>query len=261
MPTDASTLPRSPRPCRDDTILVSVHAANHEVGTVQDIRAIGTACRERGVWFHTDASQALAWLPFDLKGRSDRPALDRRASLLRPEGHRCAVRAPTQAPRTTRPQIHGGGHEQGLRSGTINVPGAVGFGAAAELVKGELDTVPEHVRALRDALETALVGGIPDTRVLGAPDDRLPNNSDVLFEGVEGEAVLVGLPDVALATGSACTSATLEPSHVLAAMGLDKAAANSTVRFSLSRTTTTEEVERTATRVAEVVERLRALGR
>ena len=245
---------------RDDTILVSVHAANHEVGTIQDVRTIGAACRERGVWFHTDASQALAWLAFDLK--------EDPIDLLSMAGHRCygpkgigALYVRRRKPRVRlAPQMHGGGHEQGLRSGTINVPGAVGFGAAAALVKAELDSVPRRVRALRDALETMIVGSVEHTRVLGTAHRRLPNNSNLLFEGVEGEAVLVGLPDVALATGSACTSATLEASHVLAAMGIHKAAASSSVRFGLSRTTTAEQVERTAKRVAEVVARLRALG-
>lgn len=246
---------------RDDTILVSVHAANHEVGTLQDVRAIGAACRARGIWFHTDASHALAWCAFDLK--------EDPIDLMSLAGHRChgpkgigALYVRRSKPRVRlAPQLHGGGHEQGLRSGTINVPGAVGFGAAVTLVLATREDDARRVGALRDELEQGLLDGIADARVLGAPAARLPNNLNLVLDGVEGEAVLVGLPDIALATGSACTSATLETSHVLRAMGVDKAAASASVRFSLSRTTTDEEIARAIPRVIEVVERLRALGR
>ena len=246
---------------REDTILVSVHAANHEVGTLQDIRAVGAACRERGIWFHTDASQAAAWMPLNM----NEDPID----LLSLAAHRCygpkgigALYVRRRKPRVRlAPQLHGGEHEQGLRSGTINVPGAVGFGAAAELVKREMDTVPDRVCGLRDSLQNGIAQHVAQCRVLGAPDERLPNNLNVALDGVEGEAVLVGLPRVALATGSACTTATMEASHVLRAMGLSKAEANTSVRFGLSRTTTQGQIDRVITDVIHVVERLRALGR
>ena len=244
---------------RDDTVLVSVQTGNHEVGTIQDVAAIGSHCRERGVTFHTDATQAAAWIALDV----ERDAIDLLSlsanKLYGPKGVG-ALYVRRKRPRARlAPQIHGGGHERGLRSGTVDVAGAAGFGAAAALVRAKREEDVQRVTAQRDALERGIVDGLERVRRLG-PALRLPCNVNLVVDDVEGESILVGLPQIALATGSACTTATLETSHVLRALGLDKQAASSSVRFSLSRYTTDDEITTTVASVLDVVPRLRAMG-
>ncbi|MHC5009874.1 MAG: cysteine desulfurase family protein [Planctomycetota bacterium] len=242
---------------RPDTVLVSVQMASHEVGTVQDLEAIGAVCAEADVWLHTDATQASAWCPIDVAAQG--------IHLLSLSGHRMfgpkgigALYVRRRKPRVRlAPQLHGGGHEHGTRSGTVNVPGAVGLGMAAELCREEGAEDVRRVGALRDRLETGLLAGAEGIRVLGGTEDRLPNNSAISVAGVEGEALMLGVPQIALATGSACTSATLEPSYVLEAMGLPKTVADTNVRFGLGRFTTGAEIDETIRRVVDTIARIR----
>lgn len=243
---------------RDDTVLVSVQWANHEVGTVQPMTAIGQVCAERGVWLHTDASQAAAWLPIDVEAAG--------VHLLSLTGHRMygpkgigALYARRRKPRVRLvPLLHGGGHERGMRSGTVNVPGAVGLGRASELVRAERGADAERVGALRDRLEAALAGGIEGLEILGDLSCRLPGTTAVSVDGVEGESLLLGASAVALSTGSACSSATLEPSRVLSAMGLSKAEADTSIRLGLGRFTSADGVDRAARALIDAAARIRA---
>lgn len=245
---------------RPDTILVSVQWANHEVGTVQEVATIGVICAERGVLFHTDATHAAAWVPIDVKAAG--------VHLLSLTAHRMfgpkgigALYVRRRRPRVRlAPLLHGGGHERGFRSGTVNVPGAVGLGRAAELVEAERDSDASRVAGLRDRLEAGLLEGVEGIRVLGDPSRRLPGTSALAIADVEGESLLLGASRLALSTGSACSSATLEPSHVLRAMGLSKEAIDTSVRFGLGRLTTADEVERAVRVVKDAVQRIRASG-
>lgn len=244
---------------RPDTVLVSVQYANHEVGTVQAIPEIAAVVAEHGAWLHTDATQALAWLPVDVAQQGIHLLSMSANKMYGPKGAG-ALYVRRHKPRVrVAPQMHGGGHERGLRSGTVNVPGVVGLGAAAALCREQREDDAARVSALRDRLELRLAQRIPGVRVFAEDARRLPNNANVAFEGVEGESLLVALPDVALATGSACTSASLEPSYVLPAMGVDASTAAGSVRFSLGRFTTEAEIDTAVERVVEVVERTRAL--
>lgn len=242
----------------DDTILVSVQAANHEVGTLQPLHDIGRACAEHGVLFHTDATSAAPWRPLDVKELG--------IHLLSLAGHKMygpkgigALFVNRRKPRVRlQPRHHGGGHERGLRSGTVNVPGAVGLGMAAELCRTNREADAERVAALRDEFEAGLEGGVPDVRLLGNPASRLPNVTNFAVPQVEGEAFVTALTGVAIATGSACTSAQPELSPVLRAMGLDKDIVSASVRVSLGRTTTKAEMASVLPQVVEAAERLRA---
>lgn len=226
----------------DDTILVSVQAANHEVGTLQPLRDIGRICAEHDALFHTDATCALAWLEVDVRELG--------IHLLSISGHKMygpkgvgALYVRRRRPRVRlQPRLHGGGHERGLRSGTINVPGAVGLGVAADLCRTQREEDSARGRDLRNAFEAAVTEAAPDTRLLGNPAARLPGVSSLAVPRVEGEALVTALTDVAIATGSACTTAVPEPSHVLRAMGLEKDIVDGAVRISLGRASTAEEL-------------------
>lgn len=227
---------------RDDTLLVSVMHANNEIGVLQDIGAIGAICRERGTLFHTDATQSFGKEPIEVNA----DCID----LLSLSAHKMcgpkgvgALYVRRRGPRVRcEPLLHGGGHERGMRSGTLNVPGIVGLGYAAELCSVERAGEQPRVRGLRDLLETGLT--TVRATVHGADAPRLAGTSNISFPGVEAEALLEALPELALATASACTSAARQPSYVLGALGLDDAAVRGSVRFSLGRFTTASEVER-----------------
>jgi cysteine desulfurase len=244
---------------RPDTALVSVMYANNEIGVIQPVREIAAICREKGVLFHCDAVQAFGKLPID--------ATEAGIDLMSLSAHKMcgpkgvgALYVRRRDPRVElQPQMDGGGHEYGLRSGTLNVPGIVGFGEACAICAAEMDEEAARVGALRDRLRTALesIGGV---RVNGSMEHRLPGNLNVSFAGVDAEALLVSVPGVAVSTGSACTSATVEPSHVLRALGTGDEAAHSSVRFGLGRFTTEEEIDYAAARIAESVRKLRALA-
>lgn len=244
----------------DRTLLVSVMAANNEIGTIQPIRDIGQICRERGVYFHTDASQACGRIPLDVQA----DAID----LLSLSAHKIygpkgigMLYVRRYKPRVKlAPLFDGGGHEQGLRSGTLPVPLIIGFARAIELVTAECDSEMARQAGLRDRLMRALLERLDGVRVNGSLESRLPNNLNLAFERVDAEAVLTAIKDVALSSGSACSSAEVEPSHVLKAIGLPDELAQGSIRFGLGHSTTAEEVDYVIDRIVEVVERLRALS-
>lgn len=244
----------------DRTILISVMAANNEVGTVQPIRAIGQIARERGVLFHTDAAQAAGRIPLNV----DRDHID----LLSISAHKIygpkgigALYVRRRKPRARlKPLLDGGGHERGLRSGTLPVPLIVGFGEALAIAAEEMETESERLAALRDRLLHAIIENCPDVQVNGTMAHRLPNNLNLSFASVEGEGILMDMKDVALSSGSACSSAHIEPSYVLKAMGRTDESAQSSIRFGLGRSTTAAEVDHVARRIVEAVARLRQLS-
>jgi len=246
-----------------ETILVSVMAANNEIGVLQPIRAIGRICREKGVLFHTDAAQAVGKVPMDVNA----DAID----MLSLSGHKMygpkgvgALYVRRSGPRVAIVgRIDGGGHERGLRSGTLNVPGIVGLGKACALAQEEMEEEGRRLRTLRDRLRAKIESGLEDVRVNGAigpGEQRLPGNLNMSFPGVEAEALMMAVSDVALSSGSACTSASREPSHVLRALGLDDDTAHSSIRFGLGRFNTEAEVDYVAARVVSGVKKLRALA-
>jgi cysteine desulfurase len=246
------------RALTDETVLISIMYANNEIGTIQPIRAIGEIAKERGVLFHCDATQAVGRIPVDV----ERDGIDLLSvsahKLYGPKG--CGglyVRAKNPRVRLTA-IMDGGGHERGMRSGTLNVPGIVGFGKACEVAAAEMDEESNRLRALRMRLHEGITKRMDEVQLNGHPTQRLPGNLNVSFAYVEGESFLLGVQhDVALSSGSACTSASLEPSHVLKALGLSEEMAHASIRFGLGRFNTVEEVDYVIERVAEVVHRLR----
>ena len=244
---------------REDTILVTLMVANNEVGTILPVSDVGSLCRARGILFHTDAAQAIGKIPIDV----DAMGID----LLSLSGHKFygpkgvgALYVRNRPRPRVIAQMDGGGHERGLRSGTMNVPGIVGLGSACRLAREELESEAVRVRGLRDSLEHALTAQLDGMRLNGHPEQRLDGNLNISFEGIDGEGLLMGLKDVALSSGSACTSASLEPSYVLRAMGVPKELAQSSTRFGLGRFNTAEEVEYVVGRVVEEVNRLREIS-
>lgn len=243
------------------TVLVSIMMANNEIGTIQPIAEIGRIARSKGVYMHTDATQAVGRIPVDVE------ALD--VDLLSLSAHKLygpkgvgALYVRSKDPRVRlTAQTDGGGHERGLRSGTLNVPAIVGLGRACELAATELEAEAARLRILRDRLRERILGEVDQVVVNGSETDRLAGNLNLAFAHVEAESLLMALADdVALSSGSACTSATLEASHVLKAIGLKDDLAHGSIRFGLGRSNTLEEVEHVATRVIEEVRRLRRLS-
>jgi cysteine desulfurase len=243
-----------------NTILISIMYANNEIGVIQPIEAIGKIAKEKKVLFHVDAAQAVGRIPIDVQ----KDGID----LLSISAHKIygpkgvgALYVRRKDPRVDlSAMIDGGGHERGLRSGTLNVPGIVGLGRACELCQKEMADESERLRRLRDKLKDAIASGLEGTSINGSMNHRLPNNLNVSFAGVEGDALLMGINDVAVSSGSACTSATLEPSYVLRALGVPEELAHSSIRFGLGRFNTDEEIEYAAARVIETVKRLRELS-
>jgi len=242
------------------TILVSVMAANNEIGTLQPIREIGRLCKERGVLFHTDAAQAAGKVPLDVE--------DMGIDLLSLSAHKMygpkgvgALYVRRRDPRVRlEPQMDGGGQERGLRSGTSNVPAIVGFGVACELCRQEMAAEANRLTDLRERLRRGIQEELSDVSANGHPTERLPGNLNLSFGGVKGEALLMALGDVAVSSGSACTTASLEPSYVLKALGLDDELAHGSIRFGLGRFNTAEEVDAVVRDVVRVVRYLRALS-
>ena len=252
----------------DKTILISIMVANNEIGTIQPIAEIGKLAKEKGILFHTDATQGFGKLPLDV----DELGVD----LVSGTGHKiygpkgCGflwVRSKGPRVRLTA-QMDGGGHERGMRSGTLNVPGIVGLGLAAQLAKAEMATESARVVALRDRLHRLITDELDEVYLNGHPTERLPGNLNLSFAYIEGESMLMGLngsahgdlPAIAVASGSACTSATLEPSYVLKALGVGDELAHTSIRFGLGRFNTQEEVDYVAQRVISEVKRLRELS-
>ncbi|MCA9636737.1 MAG: IscS subfamily cysteine desulfurase [Myxococcales bacterium] len=245
---------------RPDTILVSVMFANNETGVIQPIAEIGALCHERGVLFHTDAVQAFGKVPIDVQAMNIDMMSVSAHKIYGPKGVG-ALYVRRRRPRVRiAPQIHGGGHERGNRSGTLNVPGIVGFGEAARIAREEMAEESARILALREHLRARLSAEIPHAIVNGTLERHLPGTLNVSFAYVEGESLLMGLKDIAVSSGSACTSASLEPSYVLRAMGLDDELAHSSLRITIGRPTTRDEIDYLADRVKEQVERLREMS-
>ena len=248
------------RAITDRTVLVSLMLANNEVGTLHPAAEIGRICKDRGVLFHSDAAQAIGKVPVDVRALG--------VDLLSMSAHKVygpkgtgALYVRRRDPRVVLdPILHGGGHERGLRSGTLNVPGIVGMGQALEIAASEMPGESVRLRALRDRLHGRITERIDDLRLNGHPVERLPHNLNLSFAYVEGEALLMALDDVAVSSGSACTSAKKEPSHVLRAMGLSDAEAVTSIRFGLGRFNTRDEVDEVVDRVDAAVKRLRAIS-
>ena len=244
----------------DKTILVSLMYANNEIGVLQDIESIGKVCHERGVLFHTDSTQAVGKIPFDVQKMNVDLASLSAHKMYGPKGIG-ALYVRRRNPRVQlAPIIDGGGHERGMRSGTLNVAGIVGFGKACEIAAQEMPTEIERLRGLRDRLRANLESKLDEVYINGSMTRRLPNNLNMSFAYVEGESLLMGINDVAVSSGSACTSATLEPSYVLNALGVGEDLAHTSIRFGIGRFNTEEEIDYVAERVAEVVSRLRELS-
>jgi cysteine desulfurase len=245
----------------DKTILISVMFANNEIGTIQPVAEVGRLAKERGVLFHTDATQAVGKIPVDVEKMGIDLLTCSAHKLYGPKGIG-ALYVRRKAPRVRiAPMIDGGGHERGARSGTVPVPLAVGFGRAAELCRDVMAEEAARLTLLRDRLQDRILSTVDETYLNGHPEKRLPHNLNISFAYVEGESVLMGLnKEVALSSGSACTSATLEPSYVIAALGVGADLAHSSIRFGLHRFTTEEEVDYVGDRVIEVVRRLRDMS-
>lgn len=245
---------------QDSPLLVTILAANNEIGTLQPIDEIGALCHERGVLFHTDAAQAVGKIPIDVnRGHIDLLSISGH-KLYGPKGIGALyVRRSNPRVRLTE-QMHGGGHERGMRSGTLNVPGIVGLGAACEIAGVEMEAESARLASLRDRLQAKLLAGLDRVRVNGAEMGRLPGNLNMTFEGVDSETLMMALKDVALSSGSACTSAKIEPSHVLRALGLGGEAAHSSIRFGLGRFNNEEEVDYVAERLIDAVKKLREIS-
>ena len=246
---------------RDDTVLVSIMMANNEIGTVQPIAEIGRRCRARKVIFHCDAVQALGRIPFDVKELNVDLVSISAHKMYGPKGIGALwVRRGRPRVRIS-PIIDGGGHERGMRSGTLAVHQIVGLGKAAELAKQEIENGGiDRVRALRDKMWAALQDRLDEIYLNGSWEHRLPNNLNVSFAYVEGEAMMMGIKDIACSSGSACTSASLEPSYVLRALGVDVELAHTSIRFGFGRFTTPEEVDFAVDLIVEKVEWLRSMS-
>ncbi|MFQ6047838.1 MAG: IscS subfamily cysteine desulfurase [Phycisphaerae bacterium] len=244
----------------DRTLLVTIMFGNNEIGTVQPIAEIGRLCKQRGVLFHTDATQAYGKVPIDV----EQMGID----LLSLSAHKIygpkgvgALYVRRRNPRVRLAiQMHGGGHERNMRSGTLNVPGIVGLGKAAELCRQEMPESAARLARLRDRLWEGLRSRLEEVFRNGDPVHCLPNTLNCSFRYVEGESLMMGMSEIAVSSGSACTSASLEPSYVLKALGVGEDLAHSSIRFSLGRFNSEQEIDYTVERVCQVVERLRQMS-
>ncbi|MBI2538885.1 MAG: IscS subfamily cysteine desulfurase [Deltaproteobacteria bacterium] len=244
----------------DKTVLISVMAANNEIGTIQPIREIGQLAKEKGILYHCDATQGVGKIPMSVEEMG--------IDLLSLSGHKIygpkgvgALYVRSKRPKVRlSPIIDGGGHERGMRSGTLNVPGIVGLGKACQIAMHELAREAARLTQLRARLKDGIFGQLDEVYVNGHPTQRLPGNLNVSFAHVEGESLMMALKEIAVSSGSACTSAALEPSYVLRALGIPEALAHTSIRFGLGRFNTEEEVDYAIRRVVEEVTRLRALS-
>jgi cysteine desulfurase len=242
------------------TILISIMYANNEIGVVQPIREIGKIAKESGVLFHVDAVQAVGKIPVDVQADGIDLLSISAHKMYGPKGVG-ALYVRRKNPRVQLSAIiDGGGHERGMRSGTLNVPGVVGLGKACDLCQKEMPAERDRLRGLRDQLHEAMTRSLDGTSVNGTMVHRLPNNLNISFSHVDGESLLMGINDIAVSSGSACTSATLEPSYVLRALGVSEDLAHASIRFGLGRFNTEEEVQYVAGRVVDTVKRLRELS-
>jgi len=244
----------------DKTVLITLMYANNEVGTIHPIAEIGKIAKEKGIVFHSDATQAVGKIPVDV----EKDGID----LMSLSGHKIygpkgigAIYVRSKGPRVRlTPQMDGGGHERGMRSGTLNVTGIIGLGKACEIAGGEMLGENRRLHELRDKLQAGIFERLDEVYLNGHPTERLPGNLNVSFAYVEGESLLMGISDIAVSSGSACTSATLEPSYVIRALGTDEELAHSSIRFGLGRFNTEEEVDYVTARVSKEVKRLREMS-
>jgi cysteine desulfurase len=244
----------------DKTILITIMTANNEIGVLQPVAEIGAIAKEKGILFHTDAVQAAGKIPFSVNDNKVDLASISAHKMYGPKGVG-ALFVRRRNPRVLlAEQINGGGHERGMRSGTLNVPGIVGMGAAAALAKAEMPTESARLRQLRDRLNAQLHANLDELYINGSMEHRLPHNLNVSFAYVEGESLLMGINDVAVSSGSACTSASLEPSYVLKALGAGDDLAHSSIRFGLGRWTSEAEVDYVVDKLTTVVRRLREMS-
>ncbi|HIG12759.1 MAG: IscS subfamily cysteine desulfurase [bacterium] len=245
---------------RDDTILVALLWASNEIGTINPVREIGKLCHERGVLLFTDATQAVGKLPVDVESDNIDLLCLSAHKIYGPKGVG-ALFVRRRNPRVRLvAQMDGGGHERGMRSGTLNVPGIVGLGAACNICQEDFQKDLDHGRGLRDRFEKQIFEALDHVYINGDPENRLPQASNISFAYVEGESLIMGFADIAVSSGSACTSASLEPSHVLRACDVGDELAHSSIRFSFGRLTSAEEVDHAAAQVIEAVKRLRELS-
>jgi cysteine desulfurase len=243
----------------DQTILVTIMAANNETGVLQPIEEIGKLCRERGVLFHSDAVQAVGKVPLDVQRCNLDLASLTAHKFYGPKG--CgALYVRNDATVRVLPLIHGGGHERGMRSGTLNVPGIAGFGKACEIAKKEMPEESCRIAGLRNRLRDRLLSALDQVVINGSMEHRLPGNLNMSFLNIEGETLLTGLHDVALSSGSACSSGKTEASYVLKALGLSDEAAGSAIRFGIGRFNTEAEIDYVASRVIDMVKNLREVS-
>jgi len=248
------------RAITDKTVLISIMYANNEIGTIHPVREIGKIAKEKGIVFHCDAVQAVGKIPVDV----EKDGID----LLAMSGHKIygpkgvgALYVRSKGPRVRlSPIIDGGGHERGMRSGTLNVTGIVGFGAACEIAGHEMAEEAARLIELRSRLQAGIFERLDEVYVNGHPTQRLPGNLNVSFAYVEGESLLMGISDIAVSSGSACTSATLEPSYVIRALGINEELAHSSIRFGIGRFNTADEVDYVSERVSKEVIRLREMS-
>jgi cysteine desulfurase len=244
----------------DKTILVTIMYANNEIGVIQPVVEIGKLCHERGVIFHTDATQAIGKVPVDVVKQNIDLASISGHKMYGPKGVG-ALYVRRKNPRVqVSAIIDGGGHERGMRSGTLNVPSIVGLGKACAIAQEEMPQESCRLAGLRNRLRDRIMGKLDEVYINGSMDHRLPGNLNISFAYVEGESLLMGINDIAVSSGSACTSATLEPSYVLKALGTGDDLAHSSIRFGIGRFNTEAEVDYVADRVIETVERLRELS-
>ncbi|GJL60112.1 MAG: cysteine desulfurase IscS [Nitrospirales bacterium] len=244
----------------DQTILISIMMANNEIGTINPVAAIGKVAKEKGVLFHCDATQGVGKIPVNVQEMGIDLMSFTAHKIYGPKGVG-ALYVRRKAPRVRlEAMMYGGGHERGMRSGTLAVPLIVGFGKACELCEQEMSTESVRMAKMRDRLQEGIMGSMDEVYLNGHPTERLPNNLNISFAYVEGEALLMGVKEIALSSGSACTSATLEPSYVLRALGVGSDLAHSSIRFGLGRFNTDEEVEYTIDRMIKAVTHLREMS-
>jgi cysteine desulfurase len=244
----------------DKTVLISIMFANNEIGTINPVKEIGKIAKEKGVLFHCDATQGVGKVPVNVQDMGIDLMSFSAHKIYGPKGVG-ALYVRKKNPRVRiAAQMDGGGHERGMRSGTLPVPLIVGFGKACELCEHEMAAEGTRLAAMRDHLHVTITKAMEDVYLNGHPTQRLPNNLNLSFAYVEGESLLMGVKEIALSSGSACTSATLEPSYVLRALGVGAELAHSSIRFGLGRFTVNEEIDYAAKRIIETVNKLREMS-
>lgn len=240
----------------DKTILVSVMYVNNEIGTIQPVKEIAKICKQKKILFHTDATQAVGKLPIDLSKAGIDLLSFSSHKIYGPKGAGALYKTGKLPRVRITAQQDGGAQEKGLRAGTLNVPGIVGLGKACEVAQKNLETEAKRIKALKDLLYNGIISGVKGVKLNGDPVNRIAGNLNISIEGIDADALMMSIKDIAVSTGSACSSESVEPSHVLAAIGLDKKLMRSTIRFGLGRFNTKEEIEYVISKITEKVKYL-----